>query len=148
MLSETDRQIIDALQGGFPLTPRPFAQLAADLGMDEDALIAAVTQLREDGVLTRFGPMYDAGALGGAFTLCAIAVPEDRFDEVAGIVNALPEVAHNYRRDHALNMWFVLATERPERIDAVLAEIGAVTGLEILNLPKLEEYFLGLKLRA
>ena len=122
--------------------------MAAGLGLDEDELIGAVTRLREDGVLSRFGPMYDATALGGAFTLCAMAVPEERFDEVAWLVNAYPEVAHNYRREHRLNMWFVLATERPGRIQALVAEIARRAGLEVLNLPKLEEYFLELKLRA
>ena len=148
MLSEADRRVVNALLGGFPLVERPFAQVAADLGLDEDELIAAVTRLREDGLLTRFGPMYDAVALGGAFSLCAMAVPEDRFAEVAALVNAMPEVAHNYRREHAFNMWFVLATERPQEIAATIARIEAATGLTILNLPKLEEYFLELKLEA
>ena len=148
MLSETDRRIVNALQGGFPIVDRPFAEVAAGLEVGEDELIERVTRLREDGVLTRFGPMYDAVALGGAFTLCAMQVPEERFGEVATIVNALPEVAHNYRREHRLNMWFVLGTERPEQIDAAIALIEARTGLPVLNLPKLEEYFLELKLLA
>ena len=54
-------------------------------------------------------------------------------------------MAHNYERDHALNMWFVLATERPEEIDTVIAEIEARTGYEVLNLPKVEEFFVGLR---
>jgi len=148
MLSNSDRRIVNALQGGFPLVDRPFAEVAARLGLDEDALIAAVTRLREDGVLTRFGPMFDAVALGGAFTLCAMKVPEDRYERVAELVNALPEVAHNYRREHEHNMWFVLATERPGEIAAAIARIEAATGLAVLNLPKLEEYFLELKLEA
>jgi DNA-binding Lrp family transcriptional regulator len=148
MLSEADRRVVNALLGGFPLVERPFAHVAAGLGLSEDELIAAVTRLREDGMLTRFGPMYDAVALGGAFSLCAMAVPEERFAEVAALVNDLPEVAHNYRREHAFNMWFVLATERPQEIAATIARIEAATGLTILNLPKLEEYFLELKLEA
>ena len=148
MLSEADRRVVNALLGGFPLVERPFAHVAAGLGLSEDELIAAVTRLREDGLLTRFGPMYDAVALGGAFSLCAMAVPEDRFAEVAALVNAMPEVAHNYRREHAFNMWFVLATERPQEIAATIARIEAATGLSVLNLPKLEEYFLELKLEA
>jgi DNA-binding Lrp family transcriptional regulator len=148
VLTPSDRRIVDALQGGFPLVARPFADVASHLGMDEDALIEAVTRLREDGILSRFGPMYDAAALGGAFTLCAMAVPEARFDEVARLVNAYPEVAHNYRRDHRLNMWFVLATERQSRIGEVVADIESATGLPLLDLPKLEEYFLELKLEA
>ena len=99
-------------------------------------------------MLTRFGPMYDAERLGGAVTLCAMQVPEERFEEVAAIVNAFPEVAHNYERAHALNMWFVLATEPPEQIDATRRADRGRTGLAVLNLPKLEEYFLELKLAA
>ena len=75
--------------------------------------------------------------LGGGLTLAALAVPAERFDEVAALVNAHPEVAHNYQRDHALNMWFVLATERPEDIGRVLAEIAAETGLVVHDMPKL-----------
>lgn len=148
MLSETDRRAINALQGGFPIVERPFAQVAAELGMAEDELVACVTRLREDGVLSRFGPMYDATALGGAFSLCALAVPEERFDAVAAMVNAFPEVAHNYRRGHAFNMWFVLATERSKDIAGVIARLECATGLDVLNLPKLEEYHLGLRLQA
>ena len=148
MLSAADRRVVNALLGGFPLVERPFAHVAAGLGLSEDELIATVTRLREDGILTRFGPMYDAVALGGAFSLCAMEVPEERFAEVAALVNDLPEVAHNYRREHAFNMWFVLATERPQEIAATIARIEAATGLPVLNLPKLEEYFLELKLEA
>ena len=146
MLSETDRRIIDALQGGFPLASRPFARVAAGLCMAEDALIEAVTRLREDGVLSRFGPMYDATALGGAFTLCALAVPEERFDAVARLVNAYPEVAHNYRREHALNMWFVLACTSPEEARKACERIEAETGLQVFAFPKEKEFFVELHL--
>ena len=77
-----------------------------------------------------------------------MAVPEDRFDEVAEIVNGFPEVAHNYAREHALNMWFVIAVEQPERIGEILSQIKEQTGLEVLNMPKEEEYFLELRLTA
>ena len=92
--------------------------------------------------------MYDAERLGGGLTRAAMAVPDDRFDEIARIVNGFVEVAHNYERTHPLNMWFVVATERPERTRAVLAEIALATGLPLVDLPKLEEYFLELKLSA
>jgi DNA-binding Lrp family transcriptional regulator len=143
-----DRRLINAVQGGFPITDRPYAEVAERLGLDEDDVIARLARLLREGVLSRFGPMYDAERLGGGLTLAAMAVPEHRFDEVAAIVNGFLEVAHNYRRTHALNMWFVLATERPERIREVIAEIAAATGLLVIDLPKLEEYFLELKLSA
>ena len=143
-----DRRIINALQGGFPVAERPYAEAAAGLGIDEALLIERLQGLVEDKKLSRFGPLYDAERLGGGLTLAAMAVPEERFEEVAETVNAFPEVAHNYQRDHRLNMWFVVATEQPERIAAVLAEIEAATGLPVLDLPKSEEYFLELRLTA
>lgn len=148
MMDETDRCIINRLQGGFPLVESPFLEVAAEFGMAEANLIRRIAALRASGVLSRFGPMYDAKALGGAFTLCAMSVPCERFDEVAELVNARDEVAHNYERDHELNMWFVLATETPEQIPQTIEAIEADTGLQVLDLPKLDEYFLELRLVA
>ena len=95
--------------------------------------------------LSRFGPMYHAERLGGGLSLCVMRVPKAQFEQTAEKVNAFQEVAHNYARDHAFNMWFVLATETPERIDEVVAEIEEVTGYPVYNLPKKEEYFVGLR---
>lgn len=145
MLDATDRAILNALQDGFPLSPRPFAEAGAALGLTEDDLITRLKRLREIGAVTRFGPFFDAAAMGGAFCLCAIAVPEARFDDVMTKVNDFPEVAHNYRRDHQLNMWFVLATERPEEIAMTADRIEAATGLTVLRFPKEREFFIGFK---
>jgi len=148
LLDAMDRDIINALQGGFPITEQPYADTAARLGMDEDELITRIDRLLDDGTLSRFGPMYHAERMGGALTLAAIAVPEDRFDAVAEQVNAHAEVAHNYAREHELNMWFVLATEAPDRIDEVIAEIEEETGLRVYNMPKTEEFYIGLRFEA
>ncbi|QID19105.1 Lrp/AsnC family transcriptional regulator [Nitrogeniibacter mangrovi] len=147
-LSELDRRIINAMQGGFPLTDTPYRDVAAGLGISEDALLVRLRELLETRVLTRFGPMYQIERMGGKFVLAAMAVPEARFDAVAEQVNALPEVAHNYRREHRFNMWFVLATETPEGIDAAVARIEADTGLPVYPFPKLREYFVEMKLSA
>jgi len=148
MLDATDRSIINALQGGFPLTERPFAAAGAELGIDEAELIARIERLLSSGVATRFGPMFNADRMGGAFCLCAMAVPAARFDEVASIVNAHAEVAHNYERSHRLNMWFVLATDRMNRIDELVQEIAEETALEVYPFPKLAEFFVGLRVEA
>lgn len=147
-LDATDRAILNALQDGFPLTPHPFAEAGKALGLGEEELIARVRNLREEGVITRFGPFFDAEAMGGAFCLCAMAVPAERFDAVVTLVNAHPEVAHNYERAHRLNMWFVLATDRPEGIERVAREIEAETGLDVLRFPKLREFFIGFRVNA
>lgn len=147
-LDPTDRAILNALQDGFPLTPRPYDDAGAALGITGDELIARLARLRDLGAITRFGPFFDAAAMGGAFCLCAMAVPADRFDEVLTKVNAHPEVAHNYERTHALNMWFVLATDSPEGIERTAQAIEGETGLKVMLFPKLEEYFIGFRVQA
>jgi len=161
-----DARLIEHLHGGFPLVDRPFAQVADELGLTEDDVIERLTRLLARGVLTRFGPLFQIERAGGAFVLAAIAVPEARFDAVARIVNAWPEVAHNYCRESAhrhgggcacaahrasaaatpLNMWFVVGAESPSAAEAVLQRIEAETGLPVLRLPKEHEYKVELKL--
>lgn len=147
-LDDLDRRIVNALQGGFPICERPFAVAGKEIGIGEEELIERIRRLCSDGTLSRFGPMFNAERIGGDVMLAAMAVPEDRFATVARQVNAHVEVAHNYRREHALNMWFVLASEAPERIDAARADIERETGLIVLPMPKVEEYFVGLRLEA
>ncbi len=148
MLDPLDRAVLNLLQDGIAVCERPFADAGAKLGLDEEDVIARVRSMLDSGVLTRFGPMFDAERLGGAFTLCAMHVPRRRFDEVAQIVNGFDEVAHNYERDHPLNMWFVIAVESPARIGETIDAIEQATGLDVVNLPKLEEFYVGLKLEA
>lgn len=147
-LDATDRAILNALQDGFPLTPHPFEDAARPLGLTGAELLARLTRLREIGAITRFGPFYDAAAMGGAFCLCALSAPEADFDRIADLVNAHPEVAHNYARDHVLNMWFVLATDTPEGIAETAARIEAETGLTVWQFPKLQEFFVGFRVQA
>lgn len=143
-MDHLDRTIINTLQGGFPISSNPYAEVAERLGISETTLINRLRNLLDDGLLSRFGPMYHAERLGGALTLAALRVPAADFDAVTAKVNAHPEVAHNYAREHEFNMWFVLGTETPERIAAVIAEIEHETGLQVYNMPKLEEFFVGL----
>ena len=143
-MDAVNRRIINAFQGGFPISERPYAEAAARVGIDEDEMIERIEDMLEAGTLTRFGPLYNAEAMGGALTLAALAVPVERYDEVTEIVNAFPEVAHNYERAHALNMWFVIATDDPARAATVIEEIEAQTGLTVYDMPKEEEFFIGL----
>lgn len=145
---DIDRRLINALQGEFPLSERPFAEVGAALGLSEDAVIARLQSLLDDRVLTRFGPMYQIERMGGAFCLAAIAVPEAQWSGTVEAVNAFPEVAHNYRREHALNMWFVLATETPDGIADCARRIEAATGLVVHLFPKEREYFVEMRLEA
>ena len=147
-LNPLDRLILATLQGDFPICERPYAEAAGRLGISEDELLARLQQLLADKVLTRFGPMFQIEEMGGAFVLAALAAPEAHYEEVMALVNALPQVAHNYRREHALNMWFVLATETKAGIAEAIARVEQDTGLPVYAFPKEREYFVEMKLEA
>jgi len=143
-LTELERNFINHFQGNFPLQARAFYSAAQQLNCDESELIESIQQLKAKKLLTRFGPLFDASRLGGGLTLAAISVPDDRYDIVTEQVNSYPEVAHNYRREHQLNMWFVLATETTTKIEITLSSIEQTTGLKVYNFPKLHEFYIGL----
>jgi len=147
-MDDINRAIINALQGDLPVCERPFLEAAQRIGIAEDELLARLARLREDSVLTRIGPMFQIEKMGGAFTLAALHAPDGEFDQVAEQVNAFPEIAHNYARDHVLNMWFVIATETPEEIAQVIGRIEEKTGCTVFNFPKSREYFVEMKLKA
>lgn len=143
-----DAALIDHLHDGFPLANRPFAQVGAALGLSEDEVIERLRRLLAEGVLTRLGPLYQIERAGGAYLLAALEVPGARFDEVAALVNAHLQVAHNYRREHRLNMWFVVAADTQQAVQRCLREIEAETGLRVHAFPKEREYRVELRLRA
>jgi DNA-binding Lrp family transcriptional regulator len=147
-MDEVDRGVLDRLQTGFPICERPYASAAAELGLSEADLLARLRRLREEGVITRFGPLYNVERMGGEFVLCALRVPAERFEAVAECVNAFPEVAHNYERDHEFNMWFVIAAESRARAESVARRIERTTGLPVYRCPKLAEYHVGLYLKS
>lgn len=147
-MDELDRAIVNELQGGFPVCERPFAEVAARLHATEQEIISRIDLLLKGGILSRFGPMYHAERMGGSLSLAAMKIPAADFERVAQIVNAIPEVAHNYARDHALSMWFVLATETPRDHAAALERIERETGYPVYDMPKIKEYFIGLRLAA
>ncbi len=141
-----DRAIVNALQTDLPVTERPFADAAESLGVTDSELLERTRRLQEAGIFSRVGPLYRADRMGGEMLLAAMKVPEESFESVAEIVNSFREVAHNYARDHTLNMWFVISAETPERGQTVIQAIEARTGLRVYSFPREKEYFIGLRL--
>lgn len=139
-----ERALLSDWQRGLPVaSPRPFAEIGRALGVGEEEVLAALASLAERGVISRVGPVFRPHAVG-ASTLAALAVPAERLERVADWVSGFPEVNHNYEREHALNLWFVVtAADRP-RVDAVLDRLRAGTGLTVLDLPLLADYHIDL----
>jgi DNA-binding Lrp family transcriptional regulator len=142
-LDELDRRLLNEFQSGFPLVPRPFAEVAAQLGVDEAEVIARLERLTGSGAVSRVGPVIEPRRIG-ASTLAAMAVPVERLEKVAELVNGFPEVNHHYEREHRLNLWFVLTAADDERLAEVMEEIEERTGIDVLDLPMVEEYHIDL----
>jgi len=148
LVDDTDRNIINQMQDNFPVCEYPFVRLAEQLDLEEEELLQRVQSLLDDGTLSRFGPMYNIEKLGGIYCLVAMQVPEPDLDRVIRIVNSYPEVAHNYERDHAFNIWFVLAAESESQLNILLESIENQTSYPVYSMPKLDEYYVGLKFDA
>ena len=143
-LDEVDAALIDGFQSDFPVEERPFRAVGSALGVSEAEALSRVERLRERGIFRRFGAVLNPPVIGSS-TLAAVSVPEDRFEAVAEVVNGYRQVNHNYRRDHEWNMWFVVTAGTRETRDAILAEIEDRTGLPVLALPMLTDYYIDLE---
>jgi DNA-binding Lrp family transcriptional regulator len=145
-LSEAERRLLDEYQRGLPLEPRPFARVAETLGISEQQVLDRLQRLQDIGVVSRVGPVFRPNRVGVS-TLAALAVPPDSLAQVADVVSAFAEVNHNYEREHDYNLWFVVTARDAVQLEQVLETIAARTGLEPLNLPMLEDYYIDLGFR-
>ena len=142
-LTPLQRSLLNDYQQGLPLSPTPFADMAAQLGVEEAEVIATLEQLRQQGAISRVGPVFRTHSIG-ASTLAAMRVPEEKLLEVAAIINDFAEVNHNYEREHALNLWFVATAPDEAHLAQALQRIEQRTGFEVLALPMLEDYHIDL----
>ena len=141
--TELEKRLLNDYQHGFPLSPTPYADIACDLNVSEDEVLACLTSLSQRGMISRIGPVIRPKRVGTS-TLAAVSVPEDRLEEVAQLVSSYPEVNHNYEREHAFNLWFVITASDQSRIQAIFDDIRRTTGLRVLDLPMEKDYHIDL----
>ncbi len=134
-----DQRLLDGWQRDFPLVSRPFARIGQSLGLDEDQVIARFDRLKSLGAISRIGATIRPNTIA-ASTLAAIAVPDQRIDEVAAIVGAEQGVNHSYLREHSLNLWFVATAPDNAALKATLGRIGARCGLKVRVFPLLHAF--------
>jgi siroheme decarboxylase len=142
-LDAIDRRLLNDFQRDFPLTPRPYDDIAEALGIDTDSVLARLERLQQAGMISRVGAVV-APQRAGWSTLAAMSVPDARLEAVADLVSAYPEVNHNYEREHRLNLWFVVTGPDEDAVTRLLRDIKARTGLMVFDLPMLDAYKLDL----
>lgn len=143
ILSPLQKKLLNDYQQDFPLSPRPYLQIAEHLGITENEVLFAFQVLSEHGFITRIGSIVQPNKIS-ASSLVAMKVPESKLHSVAKIINQFSEVNHNYQREHEFNLWFVLIAPNSVHLKQTLAEIERLTGFKTLNLPLLDEYFINL----
>ena len=140
-MDDLDKRILSVIQTDFPVAARPFDALADRLDADADDIAARVSEMRRSGSVRRLGAVFDSRALGYFSTLVAASAPPERLDDVAATVSQLHGVTHNYRREHAYNLWFTLTAESEPRVEAILADLRKRTGIDAMfSLPALTVY--------
>ena len=138
-----EQQLLNDYQRNFPLVSKPYSHIARELKTDTTTVLELLDELNDRGKVSRVGPVFKPNTLGVS-TLAAMNVPADQLEKVAALVNAFPEINHNYEREHDLNLWFVAVASDQNKLDAVIDEIRTSSGYEVMSLPLLKEYHIDL----
>jgi DNA-binding Lrp family transcriptional regulator len=138
-LDPLDARLLDEFQRDLPLVSRPFAAMASALSLTESEVIARLHRLTAEGKVARVGATVRPNT-AGASTLAALAVPEERLDEVAAMVGAESGVNHSYQREADWNLWFVATAHDAEALAAMLSRIETGCGLPLLDLRLLRPF--------
>jgi DNA-binding Lrp family transcriptional regulator len=141
--SALDERLLNDYQRDFPLTSRPFADIATDLGVTEDEVVARYAELQAQGAVSRLGAVVRPHALGVS-TLAAVAVPVEHVEEAGRRIATHPEVNHCYEREHAYNLWFVVTAADEPALRRTLATIERECGAAVLDLPLVEAFHIDL----
>lgn len=142
-LNDLEKHLLNDFQHNFPLSERPYADMARALGSDEETVINTLKKFKESGIISRVGPVFRPNRIGVS-TLAAMAIPESELELVARQISEHVEVNHNYERGHRFNLWFVVTASDDQHLQQVLQDIEKKSGYEIMNLPMLEDYFIDL----
>lgn len=146
-MDDLDKRLLNKLQWGFPMVPRPFGALGEALGTSEDDLMARVHRLKADRVVRQISAIFDTRSLGYKSSLVAMRVPSDQVDEAAAILNEHPGVSHNYKRNHSFNLWFTVAVPPATPLEETVEVLHRLAGAESTRiLQTLRLFKIGVKL--
>ncbi len=143
MLKPLQKTILNAFQQDFPLSVQPYRDIANQIGVSEQEVINSLAELSELCYISRIGPVIRPNRIGVS-TLAAMQVSPNELKQTIALINAFPEVNHNYEREHQFNIWFVVVASNKNRLKQVIQEIELQTGNEVMQLPLIEDYFIDL----
>ncbi|MGZ8188935.1 MAG: Lrp/AsnC family transcriptional regulator [Methylosarcina sp.] len=142
-LTTLHKQLLNDFQRGFPLSERPYRDIAEAVSVSEEDVLSALAELNERQLISRVGPIIRPNRIG-ASTLVAMAVPEAELQRIADLISRYPEINHNYEREHRFNLWFVAIASDAEHLARLIGSIEQETGYKTLQLPLVEDFFIDL----
>lgn len=145
-MEDLTEKLLNDFQRNFPLNPLPFEQIAIALNTSTEVVIEKLKELQAKGAVSRVGPVFSPNTVGVS-TLAATAVPAEKLEKVAEIVNHYTQVNHNYEREHHFNLWFVVTSDNQKTLQQTLDNISREIGYKVLSLPLLKEYHIDLGFR-
>ncbi len=137
----TDRNILNIIQTRFPLVERPYADIGAETGLDEDEVIERIGALKDRNVVRQISAIFDTRKLGYKTTLVAMRFPAERLDAAAQVINEHPGVSHNYARNGNFNLWFTLAVPPYEDLAESVEQMAVRTQAETYRLMPTIKFF-------
>lgn len=133
-----DCQLLNIIQTHFPITARPYQQIASSLGLTEEEVIERIAKLKQEEIIKQIRGIFDYQQLGYQGVLCAAEVKESAIKETADFINQFPGVTHNYLRNHDFNLWFTLITPSEELREKILGDIETLSAVnKLMVLPSL-----------
>ena len=140
-----DRKLLNLIQGPFPMVEQPYLDLAEQMEITEEDVLARLTELKRQNVLRQISAIFDTRRLGYKTTLVAMAYGPDKLHRAAMEINRHPGVSHNYAREGSYyNLWFTLAVPPEHDLEATANHMGRKTGsIESRIMPTIRFFKIG-----
>jgi DNA-binding Lrp family transcriptional regulator len=144
-------KLLSIIQKNFPLSPRPFAVIAKELGTDEAHIIKEIIKEKENKIIRQISPIFDTKRLGYSSSLVSFKIKREDIDHAVEVINAHPGVSHNYEREHTFNIWFTLAVAPDSQfglrktVEILAKEANAI---DFIILPTLKLFKISVKLNT
>ena len=144
-------EILSRIQKKFPLAPRPFKEIADELNMSEEEVLAILQEQKKANIIRQTSAIFDTKRLGYISSLVAFKIAEDKISDAVKIINSHPGISHNYERNHDFNIWFTLAVAPNSKfgLEKTLEILAKATGAEdYIMLPTLKLFKISVKLNT
>ncbi|MBI4497824.1 MAG: Lrp/AsnC family transcriptional regulator [Chloroflexi bacterium] len=146
-LDDLDKRLLNTIQAEFPMEPRPFRVLGEALGASEDEVLRRIVRLKDAEIIRQLSAIFDTRSLGYQSSLVAMNVDPAQVNEAAEVINTHPGVSHNYKRNHAFNLWFTIALPPASSLEGTVQRLHELAGANSTRLlPTLRLFKIGVKL--